>query len=80
MIPMNPYLWWFTKLIVAIASLFFLAVGIETLVASYSLENPIEFVMYFFSSSMLIMVCIVGLIYSGTRIVSRLRGEVHENQ
>ena len=44
-------------------SLFFLIIGINTLLGSYRLKNPIEFVMYFFSASLLILVCIVGIIY-----------------
>lgn len=44
-------------------SLFFLIIGLNTFLGSFSLNNPIEFVMYFFSSSLLILVCIVGIIY-----------------
>lgn len=48
---------------VLILSVFFLIIGINTLIGSYQLKNPFEFVMYFFSASLLILVCIAGLIY-----------------
>jgi uncharacterized membrane protein YesL len=54
---------WIKNIIVLIISLFFLIIGINTLVGSYQLKNPFEFVMYFFSASLLILVCIAGLIY-----------------
>jgi hypothetical protein len=54
---------WIKNIAILILSLFFLIIGINTLIGSYGLNNPIEFVMYFFSSSLLILVCISGLIY-----------------
>ena len=54
---------WIKNLAVLIISLFFLIIGINTLVGSYQLKNPFEFIMYFFSASLLILVCISGLIY-----------------
>jgi len=53
---------------VLLLSLFFLLIGVNTLIGSYRLNNPVEFVMYFFSSSLLILVCLSGLIYSFCRI------------
>jgi hypothetical protein len=54
---------WIKNIVVLIVSLFFLIIGINTLIGSYQLKNPFEFVMYFFSASLLILVCIAGLIY-----------------
>lgn len=48
---------------VLILSLFFLIIGINTLIGSYQLKNPFEFVMYFFSASLLILICLAGFIY-----------------
>lgn len=62
---------WIKYFAVFFISLFFLIIGVNTLVGSYRLNNPIEFVMYFFSSSLLILVCISGLIYFFIRIFSR---------
>ena len=62
---------WIKYFAVFFVSLFFLIIGVNTLIGSYRLNNPIEFVMYFFSSSLLILVCISGLIYFFIRIFSR---------
>ena len=59
---------WIKNIAILILSLFFLIIGINTLIGSYGLNNPIEFVMYFFSSSLLILVCISGLIYFFFRV------------
>lgn len=62
---------WIKYFAVFFVSLFFLIIGVNALIGSYRLNNPIEFVMYFFSSSLLILVCISGLIYFFIRIFSR---------
>ncbi|MBA7561070.1 hypothetical protein ES708_02705 [subsurface metagenome] len=72
---MNTFFWWVSKLFIGIVSLFFLARGIDVLVHSYTLNNPLEFLMYFFSSSMLILVSAVGVIYCAFRVFRRIKGE-----
>jgi len=72
---MDAFFWWISKIVIGIVSLFFVIRGIDVLVHSYSLNNPAEFLMYFFSSSMLILVSAVGVIYSAVRIFRRIRGE-----
>ena len=72
---MNAFFWWISKLFIGMVSLFFLARGIDVLVHSYTLNNPLEFIMYFFSSSMLILVSAVGVIYCAFRIFRRIKGE-----
>jgi len=69
---MDAFFWWISKIVIGIVSLFFFIRGIEILIGSYSLNNPAEFIMYFFSSSMLILVSAVGIIYSATRIFKRI--------
>lgn len=69
---------WIKNISVLLLSLFFLAIGINTLVGSFNLNNPMEFLMYFFSASLLILVCLVGLIYVFFRIFFRKPNEVHE--
>jgi hypothetical protein len=59
---------WIKNIAVLIVSLYFLIIGINTLIGSYQLKNPIEFVMNFFSASLLILVCISGLIYFFFRV------------
>lgn len=54
---------WIKNILVLLLSLFFLIKGINVLTGSFTLKNPLEFIMYFFSSSLLILVCITGVIY-----------------
>ncbi|NQU03590.1 MAG: insulinase family protein, partial [Syntrophaceae bacterium] len=61
---MNALLGWGKILLIGLVSFFFLVKGIDVLIGSYSLDNPLEFIMYFFSSSMLIMVSAIGVYYS----------------
>lgn len=72
---MNTLLWWAMKFFIGIISLFFLVRGIDVLISSYTLTNPLEFLMYFFSSSMLILVSAVGVIYCVFKIFGRIKGE-----
>jgi cbb3-type cytochrome oxidase subunit 3 len=65
---------WIKNFAVLILSLFFLIIGINTFLGSFKL-NPIEFVMYFFSSSLLILVCFVGIIYFVFRFVPKKEKE-----
>ena len=62
---------WIKNTSIFILSLFFLIIGINTLIGSYQLKNPVEFVMYFFSASFLIFVCLAGLIYLYFRLFSK---------
>jgi len=70
---MNAFFWWISKLFIGIASLVLFIRGIEVLIGSYSLNNPAEFLMYFFSSSMLILMSAVGVIYSAVKIFKKVR-------
>ena len=54
---------WIKNIAILLVSLFFLISGINTLLGAFKLNNPLEFLMYFFSASLLILVCIVGIIY-----------------
>jgi predicted RND superfamily exporter protein len=60
---MNVILVWVKNIVVLLFSLFFLIIGINTMLGAFKLNNPLEFLMYFFSASLLILVCIVGIIY-----------------
>lgn len=59
---------WIKNIAVLFISLFFLIIGINTMIGSYRLNNPYEFIVYFFSASLLILVCISGLIYFFVRL------------
>lgn len=68
---MNNVFVWIKNVAILLLSLFFLILGVNTFLGSFILNNPIEFVMYFFSSSLLILVCFVGIIYFVFRIVPK---------
>jgi hypothetical protein len=65
---MGTWLWWSKNVFMGILSMLFLIFGIETLMGAYSLKNPMEFIMYFFSSSLVILISLVGIIYPAFRI------------
>ena len=65
---MTTILIWIKNSLILLLSLVFLTIGINTLWGSFSLNNPYEFLMYFFSASLLILVCIVGIIYFVVRL------------
>ena len=49
---------------VLLLSVFFLVIGVNLLVGSFSMNNPMEFVMTLFSASFIILFCLVGILYA----------------
>ena len=70
---MGSAAWWGKNVLIAFLSLFFLAFGINALITAYGTKNPLEFIMYFFSSSLIILISIVGIIYPFFRIRAVLK-------
>jgi hypothetical protein len=70
---------WIKNVMVLLLSVFFLIIGVNVLVGSYKLKNPLEFVMYFFSASLLILVCIVGVIYFFSRFFTKKQPDGIDN-
>jgi hypothetical protein len=70
---MRTYFWWFKHAAIAILSIFFLILGVETLVASYRLPNPLNFIMVFFSSSLIILISLVGILYPVLQVYTLLK-------
>ncbi len=64
---------WAKNLMIGFVSLFFLAFGVNALINAYSTKNPLEFIMYFFSSSLIILISMVGVIYPAFRIRAILK-------
>jgi hypothetical protein len=60
---MGSCLWWGKNILIAFFAFFFLVFGIETLIGSFLLKNPLEFIMYFFSSSLMVLVSLAGILY-----------------
>jgi hypothetical protein len=54
---------WIKNTVILLLSVFFLIIGVNTLWNSFGVNNPHEFIMLFFSASLMILVCIVGIIY-----------------
>ncbi len=54
---------WGRNLAIGFVSLFFFVFGIENLIAAYGLSHPHEFIMVFFSSSLMILISLVGILY-----------------
>jgi len=70
---MRSWLWWLKNIFIAFFSLFFLVFGINALMTAYSAKNPYEFIMYFFSSSLIVLISIVGIIYPAFRIRAAIK-------
>lgn len=70
---MGSWLWWLKNIAIAVFSVVFLLFGIDSLIAAYRLNNVFEFIMYFFSSNMIILVSIVGIIYPAFQIRTFLK-------
>ena len=71
---------WIKNILILVLSLFFLLIGINTMIGSYRINNPIEFVMYFFSASLLILVCVVGIIYFIFRLIPQKQDGTNEDE
>ena len=69
---MGSGFWWGKMILIALFSLFFLIFGIETLIGAFHLTNPLEFIMYFFSASLMILVSIVGILYPAFQVHAHL--------
>lgn len=70
---MNPFFWWLKQAVIAILSVAFFILGVQMLVASYGLANPLYFIMTFFSASLIILVGIVGILYPAIRVFTILK-------
>lgn len=51
------------NIVVLLLSVFFLFFGIDILVRSFKMTNPLEFVMTLFAASFIILFCLVGILY-----------------
>jgi fumarate reductase subunit D len=78
---MGSCFWWGKMILAGFLSLFFLVFGIETLIGAFHLKNPLEFIMYFFSASFMILVSLVGMLYPAFRVHARLKtGKVNHDE
>lgn len=56
--------WWVKVVVITVGAAFFLLFSVTNLIGAYQMKHPLEFVMMFFSQSLMLMISIVGLIYS----------------
>ena len=70
---MKNYLWWFKLTVMTVLSIVFLILGVETLIASYGLTNPLNFIMTFFSVSLIILISLVGILYPVVQVYTQLK-------
>lgn len=61
---MGSLTWWIKIIVTAVLAVLFLSLSIVNLISAYQLINPMEFVMTFFSQSLMLMISLVGVIYS----------------
>ncbi len=50
------YRWWVLQVIMFLVSIFFLVFGIDLLILAYTLNDPFNFIMTFFSASFVILI------------------------
>jgi energy-coupling factor transporter transmembrane protein EcfT len=55
---MSGFYWWFGFCLLVMLAVAFLIFGIYILIISYHIENPLIFLPTFFSSSLMILVCL----------------------
>lgn len=67
------WLAWGKALLLTACSLLFLAMGIEMLMAAYRVTNPLYFIMTFFSSSLIIMISLAGLLFAAFRLYNHFQ-------
>lgn len=70
---MTALLWWGKNLFILLVSIFFLLFGVGNLVSAYQLGNPHEFILFFFSSSLMILISLTGIIYVFFRVLSVIK-------
>ncbi len=72
---MGSLTWWIKILAIAGVAFFFLVTSIGNLISAYQLKNPFEFVMVFFSQSLMLLISAVGVIYSILQLYQYLKKE-----
>jgi hypothetical protein len=75
---MGSISWWIKIIVIAALAVLFLSLSIVNLISAYQLKNPAEFVLAFFSQSLMLMISLVGVIYSILQLYYYLRKEKAE--
>ena len=70
------YTWWIFQILMLAAALFFLVSGIDLMRAAYTLENPYNFIMTFFSASFIILISLslaISFLIKMIRVLKQIR-------
>ena len=70
---MGSHFFWIRIILITIVALVVLLYATGMLIGAFQLENPLEFIMLFFSASLVIMVSLVGLLYSAFQVHNRYK-------
>jgi predicted Zn-dependent peptidase len=71
----SDFLWWVRQLAIASLTLFFFVEGVFVLIRAYEADNPLIFIMLFFSSNLIILISAAGFLYPVLKVFRRLRGK-----
>ena len=75
---MELFKWWVKIILIGIFSLYVSILSALNLSSAYKLKNPFEFVMTFFSQSLMLMISIVGVIYTFFQVYHYFKNEKEE--
>ena len=75
---MESFKWWIKIILIGIFSLYITILSALNLSSAYKLKNPFEFVMTFFSLCLMLMISIVGVIYTFFKVYHYVKKEKEE--
>ncbi|MBU0970462.1 MAG: hypothetical protein KKC20_07435 [Proteobacteria bacterium] len=70
------YTWWIVQVLMILASIFFLVFGIDLMKAAYTLNNPFNFIMTFFSASFIMLISLalaISFLIKMIRVLKQIR-------
>jgi TRAP-type C4-dicarboxylate transport system permease small subunit len=70
------YTWWIFQILMLAVSIFFLVFGIDLMRAAYTLENPYNFIMTFFSASFILLISLalaISFVIKMIRVFKQIR-------
>ncbi|MBA3012535.1 MAG: hypothetical protein KKF12_18195 [Proteobacteria bacterium] len=70
------YTWWIVQVLMMLASIFFLVFGIDLMKAAYTLKDPFNFIMTFFSASFIMLISLtlaISFLIKMIRVLKQIR-------
>jgi hypothetical protein len=62
-------IWWLKQIVLVVVGGFYLFFGIQLLISSYQLNNPLAFILTFFASNLIILISAALLVGFAYRII-----------